>query len=353
MLESTWARSQRPAELQSRSVVNSMSWEALLAMSKIARMAEKDNKGELVEKFSRDKKPPSTKYREASDNRYDVLHGASFERLCIREFPKWWHKAPTSRSHIYRSIPLEFVGCQNTISDKTVTNMHDRKNVLALKNFMAENVSVAAKPRVTYTAPDGSSSADLAWVVPTTMAQVQDAIATYGLVLHAIWPFDPTALVINKALTKYRWFSVIDKPATRVAAVTKFFDHVMRVNADRATNRKCIMSCREMIEAAGSILTNSGFSAAFPFDNVGNGGGGGGANQRKDKDKPKKPTRPEYNGKGLCFAFNSVEGGVCKNGIPNTDQCKDDKGRIFIHRCSYHLGKGVYCKEKHKRKDHK
>ena len=357
ILESLWPRSQRPKELQSKKVINSMAWDELLALYKINNIKEKSNKGELFEKFCKDKRPPAKKYREAKDDRYRLLHAASFERLCVRDYDKWWYKTPTVREHVFRSIPLEFVGCQNTLADKTLTNMHDKKNVLAAKNFMAENVSVAAKPRVLFTGPDGTSSTDFAWETPTSMAQIQDAIATFGLVLHAIWPFDPTALIINKVLAKYRWFSVIERPATRVAAVTKFFDYVLRVNADRATNKRCIMSFKEQMEAAANILTNSGFNSALPFDKPGNQSGGQPAarNQQGGRDKNrKKPGRAEFENKGLCFNWNSmIEGVTCKNAVPGTDTCKDEKGRTFMHRCNMGIGKNKWCKEAHRRIEHK
>ena len=359
LLEPFWAASQRPKHLQSREIINKMSMADISAMFSMKESLDKKNKGELTEAFVKDKKPPRVTYKTSDDDRNKILHPASFLRLPIRDFEKWWMKMPTTRSHIYTNFPKEFIGCSNIVSDVTERNLHDRKNVLSIKMFMAENVSVANKPMVKHTGPDGSMKTDFDWVNPYNISQVQEALATYTLIAHSVWPQDPTGMMMQKVLAKYRWFSACDNMTARVKALTAFINGVLRINAVRATNRNCIMSEKEMKELVSSTLASHGYNPAIPYEHFkpdstqSSGQKGAATKTGNPKRQEKERVRAEHQGHGLCYAWNSTDGATCKNGIPNTDLCKDAKGRIFAHRCNMGTGRNSWCKQAHRRKDHK
>ena len=356
IIEQTWPEAQRPKELKSREVINKMSMQDILAVFSMQDIADRKNKGDLAESFKKDTKPPKKKFREGYDDRNRNLHPASFLRLPIRDFEKYWHKTPTKREHIYKNFPMEFIGVANVASDVTVQNLHDKKNVLALKMFMADNVQVGSKPRVNHTAPDGSAKTDFDWVTPTSLVQVQEAVANYALLFHSIWPHDPTPLILQKVLCKYRWFSSVDNTQARVKFLCGFINAVMRINAAKATNRDCILSFEGQCKIAASTLQNNGYNPAVPFDVAKP------STSQTNQRAPAKPAggrgkqdkvKAEWQGHGLCFDWNSTSGGICKNGIPNTELCKDAKGRTFAHRCNVGTGRGMWCLQTHRRKDHK
>ena len=60
---------------------------------------------------------------------------------------KYWTNIPMTRSVVYRNIETAFHGFSGKIADKTITSMHDRSIPLQMKHFLAENATVATKPR--------------------------------------------------------------------------------------------------------------------------------------------------------------------------------------------------------------
>ena len=245
---------------------------------------------------------------------------------------------------------------------------------VTLKQFLPDNANITSKPRLTLPGPGGSTMTDFAWTEVSTLAQVQEAMLNYGIVLMHLFPWDPTYFVINRILIKNNWAANISNMSERVKLLTTFFNATMRNNAIRATNRLAPLDYKETAEVfegifgsnlgshsslvnsdftsfTGSFATSSGSAAA----NAGNSGiranqqqarRGQGADQKQNPAK-----RAEYNGKGYCYGYNSTRGEKCRNS-PTSSGCKNKSEQEFMHRCNVKNASGKICDGKHRRKDH-
>lgn len=82
---------------------------------------------------------------------------------------------PVQHEHRYRSLALEFSGCEAAVSDKTIMPMHDWRNAVELKYFMPENSSVTSKPMNNITRNSGAEIVmleDFDWANPVSIRQV-------------------------------------------------------------------------------------------------------------------------------------------------------------------------------------
>lgn len=210
------------------------------------------------------------------------------------------------------------------------------------------------------------------------MAQVQESILNYGIVMMQLWPWDPTYFVISRVLIKHNWCSKIQNMSERVKLITSFFNSVMRSNAQRATNKTQPLDYKETLEVfentTGSlayhslgqpILANnsgtSGYDGPGPSGSGPSGqgaGSGGGYNQQRrnfrgnqNRQAGGPPKRAEKDGKGFCYGYNSTRGGKCENSHA-PGGCKTKTGVELWHRCNVRQQDGSICGARHRRKDH-
>ena len=127
-----------------KSKTNKMSWERVMKLVELRR--ETPQLGEHAALFSRDLVPKTISFKKRDNDGVKVLHEARFLRLPLSNLPDWWGKVPITRPHLFKSIPLKFLGAHNMVSDKTIGNLHDPAKPQTLKNFFSQNVCVAAKP---------------------------------------------------------------------------------------------------------------------------------------------------------------------------------------------------------------
>ena len=320
--------------------------------------------GENYETFSRDVKPPTVVFKEAKDNGSTKLHPARWHRGALVPPEDYYDQTPVNHVHIYKNIPLKHLGMQHKVCDKTIIAMHDKRVTLNIKHFLTENVGVAAKPRVTYSGPDGSTHSDFAWVEANTVNQCQEAMLNYDCINHHLYSWDYTGLVMQRLMIKHRWLAAYQSvPTTRVNLVKLFFNSVLRTNASKAVNREAPLDYKEQSELLDGILAAGGqpiTAATSPNyqipKNQGKSSGGNqwagssntaaGGNNNKKKDN-RKAGRDEK----FCWAHNSMAGENCSNTRTSTG-CSDGKGGNFTHKCNIKLPDGRYCNRSHRRKDH-
>ena len=318
--------------------------------------------GDAYEVFSKDVKLPKITFKKEKDDGERRLHSARFQRLSILEPEEWYEQAPVMRVDVIKNIPLTHVGGTNCVSEKVIIMMHDRKIALTMKHFIIDNVAVACKPKVTYTGPGGSTHSDFAWVEASTLAQAQEAILNYSVLIHHLYSWDTTGFIIQRVLLKHNWLARYAVMTVRMTIIRTFFDGVLRINAAKASNNRGVpMSYKEQLELMESITDR--------IHNPSNGGGGGHTAQnsgfkiprsaasnpgpgRQGAAGPKKEDkRARWNGLLLCYDYNSMKGTVCSR--PSTPAgCKDGKGAEFAHKCNMRTSGGNFCKLDHRRADH-
>jgi len=89
----------------------------------------------------------------------------------------WYDQVPIARNEIVKAIPLKASGSEHAVSDVALEKMHNRANPILLKFFVAENISVSAKPpRETrkYGEEGHSTVTELAWEQAGTISQATE-----------------------------------------------------------------------------------------------------------------------------------------------------------------------------------
>ena len=396
-LNKIWPLEDRPEELQDREHVALLDLEDIKNIREIHKL-DKSEAGDKKESMIRDKKPKDVKLREGVDNCFNLLHPGRWLRMPLAPHSDWFFKTPTKRHEIYLSMDLEFTGSHNCVSDRTIIEMHDRRNQMTLKKFLTENINVASKPKVETRTQEGdgstSTSFDLNWVKPTSLSQVQEAVHNYCSIAHWLWPYDPTGLSFLRIMHKYQWLKTAESHQgdnkARIELIKTFFNLCMKKVANSALNGKCVPSYMEMEDLLKSTLSQNGLSTEIPafrkqfvknnsygntnsssgsnnynkasnsrgknFNNRGNNRGKGFRNQPKNPGEEPK-LWANVNGKGLCYNWNSVEGRNCDHkrvDVGKYKGCEDELGRKFIHLCSEWVqGKDDYCYDQHPRKYHR
>ena len=330
-----------------------MKFDNLMCLFKAWKETETANRGSNLETFAKDEKPPKKKFKAATDDGRKKLHEARFLRQPLDSPKIWWNKVPTSRTHVFKNMSMDFTGRQNSVAEKTIANLHNRAFALTLKHFNSDNVTVSSKPKKSinnFNEQGMTSIFDFCWDEPSTMLNIQESILNYCFLNHNLWPLDPTGLQILGVLTKFRWLAHASDMKTRTEIITSFFDSVLRINAIRATNRECILSAEEQENTLKRVLIKHGMKPEVPiqekkpqnsssnfqyFQN---------SQQTQNTKRPLQNQRPapNLNGQPLCWEFNSMDGKKCRNS-PTSKGCKFNN-REFLHACSAWIqGKKTWC----------
>ena len=123
MLEDTLLEDARMLE-HNKKKINSMTWEGVMKLVELRRKSALFNNSQ--NHFSKDQPPKPKIFPEQTDDGMKTLHDLCFLRCVLAEPETWWKKVPTSRPHLFKSIPLSFMSAQNKIADKTIGSLHYR-----------------------------------------------------------------------------------------------------------------------------------------------------------------------------------------------------------------------------------
>ena len=272
---------------------------------------------------------------------------------------------PRSRPDNYKNLPLAFVGCENAVANRTISALHDRTTPVTLRQFLSENANISNKPKMQISRMEAGAVAntiDYNWEDPGNLTQVTEAILNYASVNQQLWPYDVTATVMLRLLGRYKWVSSCGEQKVRVDIITRFFDAVMRTNSLRAANKTVIMSYTEQENLLKEILTKNNVRSEVPiFENKVLRVNQPSATSQSNRQTPfqssyNKPAADRqkfatFQGLGLCYGWNSLDGKDCINDIRG-NRCTDKLKREFVHVCNVWV-KTKYCLGSHRRKDHK
>ena len=390
MLEDTLPEDARMLS-HKKTKINQMSWDGVMKLVELQRKSSQlsDNSAQ----FSRDSVPKPITFAEQQDDGQKLLHEARFLRLPLSNLELWWDKVPVSHPHMFKNIPLKFMGAHNKVSEKTISNLHDRAKPLTLKNFFSQNVCVAAKPlkRLERKGADGIEMIyDFAWEDPASMAEVTESLVNYMTALHQLWPYDPTAIIMLRLINKYKWVNMSNDLREKVSVITTYFNTVMQDNAGRSVRGEPILSFKDQEELFKQALVAHNLPSSVPTSrsrqsldkdstgrqknrqNNGNFSNGsfqsnsGGFPQRSNQQGsrpnyqhsntnqqrklPLNQNRPRamYNNLGVCYGFNNDN---CKNS-PSASGCKNGN-RELAHVCNVWLDQQKsFCLLNHPRSKH-
>ena len=203
------------------------------------------------------------------------------------------------------------------------------------------------------------------WEAVTNFTAAKEAYHNYQAVMHLIWPYDPTPLLMLRIMLRYNWLSTTgDDAELRTNLLEAFFNSVLQQNSNRAVNQEVILSFQEMEDILKNQLRSNRVSTEPPVTDRSKKPKGAKAGQNSSQkssysQKQYSSGTKEYktaDNKLTCFRYNSVTGQVCTNKIVDSAYplCEAPTGAKYAHRCSAPgtNGSGI-CGQKHRRKDHK
>ena len=365
ILNQIWEKEKRPEGLRSTKDLEQFTSTEIRDFFDMQKSKEKAEKQATYETMQKDTKLPKKKYKGGKDDATKVFHPARWERLPVVHPKKYWANIPMTRSVVYRNMETAFHGFSGKIADKTITSMHDRSIPLQMKHFLAENATVATKPRKEVKKLDDDGMAtiiDFMWEAASSMQQVQEGVNSYTFLLHMLWPFDPTGIIINNLMTKYKWASMATDLKTRQNIVVGYFNSVLRTNASRASNRSVVMGYQEHETLLKDTMLKNQVSPEIPlfgqkqFLTGASNNPKSGATGFQNK-FPKQTTNKKFasvGGTPCCFVYNSMESGRSCRNTPSGSGCKDAQGRTFAHACSFWVpARNRHCLGRHRRRDHR
>jgi len=221
LVNSMWLLAQRPAHLQDKKVVCRLHLDTINAYKEHYEK-EEEKTGARSAIFGRDQRPKKVRVPGGTDDNFKKLVQARFDLTLPLSAPKkYWEKMPHKRA-IYRHLPLAHLGLENSVSEKVVVAMHDRRNVIKLEMFHKANAS-----------KDKTDKQE--WTTPTEVKHIQDAVACYSAIQRQLWPLDYSGLAITRALIDCKWGEIAGKDEkARCQLITRFFNEVAKENSGRA-----------------------------------------------------------------------------------------------------------------------
>lgn len=138
-----------------------------------------------------------------------------------------------------------------------IKKLHDRGLKIQIRMFSPINVDVACRSGRFHMSEDGESvsikSHDFKPVLQAW--QLVDALTTYTLCLHQVWPEDWTGLALTKILNHYRWLATSGRTkAEQVKLITNFIDTVFTKNAARGRENKIPYSLKEIEQVMETVV---------------------------------------------------------------------------------------------------
>ena len=362
VIAETWPVSERPPKLQKPSKVNRMT---LQEIETVYNMTQKRNKAlgtnKLFQAVAVETKHPTRKFDKHRDDCKRKLHPARFLRGPLLAPDVWYgKKVPIKRSPVIRELPLEYVGAQDQISERTIEIMHDRSKGVTLKEFYSGNHEVTSKGQKEVYGLDGERGYEFDWVSPKNLQGTQEALCNYGAVCHYLWPLDPTPGNIWRTLITYNWACGVKNHKLQDKIINEYFRRIMRKNANRAVRNEAPYCYDKHEETFKGVCRDNGINADnllfYKEEEKETKRPAPQASKAKSSQKvAAKPTQakakekrdwPNYNGVGVCFGFNSVEEDKkCKNTATEggcKGKSKKGEEKNYAHRCSNWLG-DKYC----------
>ena len=151
------------------------------------------------------------------------------------------------------------------VAPATIRKLHDRGQELQIKMFSPLNVDVACRSGRFHMSEDGESvsikALDFKPILHTW--QLVEALTTYTLCLHRVWPEDWTGLALTKVLNHYRWLAPSGRSrAEQVKILSTFINTVFTQNASRGRACKAPYTLKEIEEVMDKTVWCKGIDKA-------------------------------------------------------------------------------------------
>ena len=305
-----------------------------------------------VDAICMDKRPKPEHFDPFDDDHFQNLHKARFLRypLCSRE--ELWAQMPVERVHRYKDMDFEGEGAAGQISDKVLLALHNRKNIVTLKQFFPGNFNVSRAPMVERKMRNGVTMMDFNWCPINSLKGLEDSVLNYTLAMHGIWPLDRTGLCFMKLYNAYNWLP-LGTDTLRIQLISEHFDQTIETNCSRASSRKPPMSYAEMESSLKKmldlkLLPNTPVNHVQPTASSSGGKGDSKTDDSKGKERPDVPRGP--NRVWICYDYNN-KGKKCTR-TSTRNGCKDSN-KEYYHICLWKdFLTNKFCFGNHSKQNH-
>ena len=147
-----------------------------------------------------------------------------------------------------------------TLAPVTIKKLHDRGSELTIRMFWPKNHDVTTRQtRISVKKDNTYLEPTLDFKDPRETWELVEALNTYALALHRIWPEDWTGLALQRILINYRWLSNCGKLKTvQVNLLTGFINQVFSLNAANGRDAKPPLSYKEIEDTMSEMIWTKG-----------------------------------------------------------------------------------------------
>ena len=147
-----------------------------------------------------------------------------------------------------------------TIAPVTIKKLHDRGSEITIRMFWPKNHDVTTRQtRISVKKDNSYLEPTLDFKDPRETWELVEALNTYTLALHRVWPEDWTGLALQRILINYRWLSNCGKLKTvQVNLLTGFINQVFSLNAANGRDAKPPLSYKEIEDTMDEMIWTKG-----------------------------------------------------------------------------------------------
>ena len=142
----------------------------------------------------------------------------------------------------------------------TIKKLHDRGSELTIRMFWPKNHDVHFRQtRISMKKDNSFLEPTLDFKDPRETWELVEALNSYTLALHRVWPEDWTGLALQRILINYRWLSNCGKLKTvQVSLLTGFINQVFSLNAANGRDAKPPLSYKEIEDTMSEMIWTKG-----------------------------------------------------------------------------------------------
>ena len=142
----------------------------------------------------------------------------------------------------------------------TIKKLHDRGSELTIRMFWPKNHDVTTRQtRISMKKDNSFLEPALDFKDPRETWELVEALNTYTLALHRVWPEDWTGFALQRILITYRWLSNCGKlKSVQVGLLTGFINQVFSLNAANGRDTKPPLSYKEIEDTMNEMVWTKG-----------------------------------------------------------------------------------------------
>ena len=142
----------------------------------------------------------------------------------------------------------------------TIKKLHDRGSEITIRMFWPKNHDVTTRQtRISMKKDNSFLEPTLDFKDPRETWELVEALNTYTLALHRVWPEDWTGFALQRILINYRWLSNCGKLKTvQVNLLTGFINQVFSLNAANGRDAKPPLSYKEIEDTMNEMIWTKG-----------------------------------------------------------------------------------------------